>query len=46
MSIKRFGATATLLSNGQVLIAGGTEFDDAVATAELYNPATGKFIPT
>ncbi|MGA2514352.1 MAG: kelch repeat-containing protein [Candidatus Limnocylindrales bacterium] len=31
--------TATLLANGRVLIVGG-------ASAELYDPATGKFSPT
>jgi hypothetical protein len=46
--------TATLLSNGQVLVAGGCqpasacEADDAGAlfSAELYNPATGTWTPT
>ncbi len=33
--------TATLLQNGQVLIAGGE-----TASAELYNPASGKFTAT
>ena len=33
--------TATLLPNGQVLVAGG-----ATATAELYNPATGMWTET
>jgi hypothetical protein len=33
--------TATLLQNGQVLIAGG-----GTASAELYNPATGTFTAT
>ena len=39
----RAGQSATLLNNGQVLIAGGTS---ATAAAELYNPATGKFTAT
>jgi hypothetical protein len=38
MNIPRSGHTATLLNNGQMLVAGG---DAAGATAELYNPATG-----
>jgi hypothetical protein len=46
--------TATLLNNGQVLVAGGCqpaaacEADDANAlfTAELYNPSTGTWTPT
>jgi N-acetylneuraminic acid mutarotase len=36
--------TATLLANGKVLIAGGqTAANDALGSAELYNPATGSF---
>jgi hypothetical protein len=46
--------TATLLNNGQVLVAGGCqpaaacEADDANAifTAELYNPSAGTWTPT
>jgi hypothetical protein len=34
----RSGHTATLLSNGEVLIVGGTGTNGAVASAELYNP--------
>jgi Galactose oxidase, central domain len=34
-------STATLLQNGQVLLAGG-----AGTSADLYNPATGTFSPT
>jgi Galactose oxidase, central domain len=48
MTSAREGHTATLLGNGQVLIAGGAGTrrdqigDAAVRTAELYDPATGK----
>ncbi len=45
----RAGHTATLLPNGQVLVAGGyTDFyaAAALASAELYTPATGKWTAT
>jgi hypothetical protein len=38
--------TATLLSNGRVLIAGGEPGSGALATAEVYDPASGTFSPT
>ena len=38
--------TATLLSNGQVLVAGGTNASVFLSSAELYNPATGKWTIT
>jgi autotransporter-associated beta strand protein len=38
----RIGHTATLLSDGKVLVAGG----DALGTAELYDPAAGHWTPT
>jgi hypothetical protein len=38
--------TATLLQNGTVLVAGGTNGrDTALASAELYNPKTNRWIP-
>src|SRR5205823_2699457 len=40
----RGGHTATLLSNGKVLVAGGFVEDDFIIvrnSAELYDPATG-----
>jgi hypothetical protein len=39
--VDRGGATATLLSNGTVLVTGG-----GGPTAELYDPMTGSFSPT
>jgi len=43
----RSGHTATLLPNGKVLIAGGMRGNqDFYSSAELYDPATGKFQPT
>jgi hypothetical protein len=47
MSEARFGFTATLLQNGEVLVAGGsgdTAFTSV--TAELYNPSTGEWTST
>jgi len=52
MTTARFDQTATRLADGRVLMAGGgsseTDFDvmDALAGAELYDPATGKFSAT
>jgi hypothetical protein len=54
MTIRRLWHTATLLANGKVLVAGGSS-DSAtselfnsgdLATAELYDPATGTFTAT
>ena len=52
MASARFAHSATLLPNGKVLIAGGAAHNAALGTAELtasaelYDPATGKFSPT
>jgi hypothetical protein len=43
----RSGQTATLLPDGKVLLAGGMRRNqDFYKSAELYDPATGKFQPT
>lgn len=55
MAVARFGHAATLLPDGRVLVMGGYDFEAArVAgveimgrtTAELYDPATGRWTPT
>ena len=48
MYFSRMGQTATLLSNGMVLIAGGVTADNTtpLATAELYDPVSGIFTGT
>ena len=47
LNTARSGATATLLSDNQVLVAGGTGSNgEAVSSAELYNPATGAWSAT
>jgi len=43
----RSHATATLLANGEVLVAGGQDASgDALGSAEIYDPATGTWAPT
>jgi N-acetylneuraminic acid mutarotase len=47
MGTARSNHTATLLSDGKVLVAGGFSSTGALlASAEVYNPATGTFAPT
>lgn len=44
MNVRRFSQTATLLPDGTVLVAGGMQANgDYQASAELYDPAGGKF---
>lgn len=40
MAFPRFGHTASILSNGNVLITGGN-VNGYMQTAELYDPSTG-----
>ncbi len=47
LNFPRIGHTATLLANGQVLVAGGEDSQgNHIAAAELYNPATGTWTVT
>ena len=47
MNSPRAAHTATLLNNGQVLVAGGVDNTGAVRnTAELFDPVAGKFTLT
>src|SRR5262249_56054413 len=46
MATARANHTATLLLNGQVLVAGGYDFPNLLASAELYDPATGVWAAT
>jgi hypothetical protein len=43
MTDPRTYATATLLSDGRVLIVGGNRQSNLITSAELYDPATGMF---
>jgi N-acetylneuraminic acid mutarotase len=47
LNVARANFTATLLQNGQVLVAGGRNNNyTPLASAELYNPATGTWTTT
>jgi hypothetical protein len=46
MNTAREFATATLLPNGKVLIAGGFGIADILSSTELYDPATNTFAPS
>jgi Kelch motif/Galactose oxidase, central domain len=46
MQAARAEHTSTLLQNGKVLVAGGTDGNTDLRTAELYDPATDTFSPT
>ncbi|HYA34008.1 MAG TPA: kelch repeat-containing protein [Candidatus Binataceae bacterium] len=49
MTVQRQGHTATVLKDGRVLITGGTSnvgFRSELSSAEIYDPATGRFSPT
>ena len=46
MRSARDGHTATVLANGQILVAGGTNNGVALTSAELYNPAAGTWAAT
>jgi Galactose oxidase, central domain len=46
MTTVRAGHTATLLSGRQVLVAGGETASGQLASAELYDPATGSWSAT
>ena len=46
MAVARSSHSATLLSNGMVLVAGGANSSGTLNSAELYDPAKGTFTPT
>lgn len=46
MKIARYYATATLLQNGEVLVADGAGTTGSETSAELYNPSTGTWTVT
>jgi|GEM_PF-5463085 len=46
MSQARAKHTATLLPNGKVLVAGGSDANNALSSVELYDPGTGTWANT
>src|SRR5205823_2244991 len=46
LATARNGHTATLLPNGKVLVAGGSSVNFILASAELYDPASGTWSAT
>jgi hypothetical protein len=46
MATQRYEHTATLLTNGKVLVAGGNNFHYGPAITELYDPASGTWTTT
>ncbi len=50
MAVPRIGHQATLLRDGRVLVTGGTRYETAgritYAEAEIYDPATNRWMPT
>jgi hypothetical protein len=45
MTVARSDHTATRLTDGRVLIVGGGSSTELLTSAELYDPASGKFSP-
>lgn len=43
MTTPRYGQTAVVLGNGQVLVMAGSNASRGLGSAELSNPATGKW---
>jgi len=46
MSAQRYGATATTLGDGSILIVDGDASTTTTASADLFDPVSGRFSPT